>query len=181
MAEENKKVEEKPKGWSTLDPQEEVNEVDEEAMKEMAEKMAENDVAWHLMWKSVASTLYLIYLEMKRQSDFFMEGTTPAVVLTESPPKNVVKESPPKPKTVPQNVSSEKEIDNTFRSQLSDLMTPEMLSKVEISVEQDKVILRLPWLETGWAAINERLVEGMSAERIVDGRKTRYEFPKPRS
>ena len=166
----------KTPGWAGLQGPEEVEELDEETLREMAE----TEVAWHLMWKSVASTLYLIYQELKRGNDYMISGPSTTIALKETPPE-APKTSPFKLKAPasPENLRSEGEIEKFYREQLSDVMTSDKLSGVEISVEENKVVLRLPWLDSGWAAINSRLTETMGGERIVDGKKTRYEFPRP--
>lgn len=166
----------KQKGWSGLNEPQEVS--DEEEFNAAMEESVEDAISWHLMWKSVASSLWLIYNELKRHNDYVMGSQASPIVLLEKPPELIVPKDTPvlqKPVSVlPDNIKEETALEDFFKTQLKDVMTEDKLIEVKISVEKDKVVIRLPWLDDQWAAVNSRLVDDLKAERIVDGRNTRY-------
>jgi len=172
--EEAEEVPQEESKWASLElgDEESTEEIADEDMEEVAE------MSYFHIWSSIASSLHLIYQELKRTNDYMITGQATTIKITEAPP--VFEDSRvPVQRSIPSNLETEKDIISYYRGQLEDVIPEDKISGVEISVEEDKVVLKLPWLEGSWAAVNERLLERLSAERIVDGRNTRYILPRP--
>ena len=135
---------------------------------------------------AVPHFLKLIYEELKRYNDFMMTGVVDedALKMTRSNQAPVEEPEPKKDKpafTMPSNLKSEKDIEKFYKAELSKVLNDDQLSKVNVIVEEERVILTVGYLPTSdWRKLIS-LIEEMGGEYVSDGGKTHYVLPYPSS
>ena len=177
--EHTEKPSEVEEGWAPVAVQEE----EKEAVAFEARRQAALDGAILVippLFKELINVLMSIKDEIKRTNDYVITGSSTAVQVTEMPPEVVERpvtevEVP----VIPTNLASEGDIEKTYKEHLSEVLEDSKLENVEISVEEDKVILRLPWLSNElWREVNE-LLRDVGGEYVSDGKNTHYVLPHP--
>lgn len=122
---------------------------------------------------TIAESLKGIFKELKRGNDWVMEGE-PLPVATAAEDD----EEPEFP--VPTNLENDAEIESYYRDVLGKFLDDSTLAKVGITVEEDRVIVKLPYLRDGnlFGRIAGQ-VRDLGGEYLSAGKDSHFILPKP--
>lgn len=111
-----------------------------------------------------------IRVELKRANDYIATGVMTEIV--EAP-------SVAQPISLPQNLKTEADIETFYKESLKEILG-EKAGDVNVAVEENKVILKLPWLgREEWREVNSYLVDQIGGQYVSDGKNTHYVMPHP--
>lgn len=178
MDENPKKTEEeKPDSWAPLLHRQPTEE-ELEQMEFEAQRTARLDSAIlkiPIVLEEMHKTLQEMLLVWKSMVEY--EGDTEELESGIEP--EPAPESPPQAAPIPENLEKDEKIEKFYLGQLSDILSESILAKTEVSVAEDRVILKLPYLgDTSLFAKVARKLRELGGQYQSMGKDSHFILPK---